>query len=220
MRRRRLEVEKCSSCDIKTIGDYTLIMSNKWHGIRSNKGQTLLDPIYDYVDVMEDVCMCIVKVMDTYLLYDLVDARFVNLPELNSYKRFGYMLEVTTDDGVGLFSFRMKRLLVPTRYLETTHTDKGRYLWVKTVDGEYGFYDTLTAGIVKVPKATSECLDGHEDYMFVVVDNRVHCINETGNYDPDRLRVCALQNKGRIRLTNSNRHISIISDVYGNILNK
>lgn len=220
MRRRRLEVEKCSFCNIKTIGDYMLVESNRWYGIRSNRGLTLLEPIFDFIDVLDDICICIVKVKDTYLLYDLADDRFVDVPEMSGYQRFGYMLEVKTDDGVGLFSCRTKRLLVPPRYQETTHVERGRYLWVKTIDGEFAFYDTQMKSIVKCPNNTSECLDGHEDYMFIVVDHRVHCINETGNYDPDRLRACALLNRGRIRLTNYNRHISVITDVYGNIINK
>lgn len=219
LRHRRLDVEGCSVSSIKTIGDYTLVGSNGWYGIRSSSGQTLLEPIYDCIDVMDDVCMCIVKVMGTYLLYDLLGGRPVVLLEMNHYQCFGYMIEVTTDDGVGLFSCKMQRLLVPPKYQETTHVAKGRYLWVKTIDGEYAFYDTLKAGIVKCPMSTSECLDGPEDYMFVVVDHRVYCINETGSFDPDRLRAFALRSKGRIRLTNYNRNMSIITDVYGKIIN-
>lgn len=219
LRRRRLEVEQCPVCSIKTISDYTLVVSNGWYGVRSSNEQTLLEPIYDCIDVMDDVRMCIVKVMDTYLLYDLTDGRTVRLLEMNCYQRFGHMLEVTTNDGVGLFSCRMQRLLVPPRYQETTHVAKGRYLWVKTIDGEYAFYDTLTAGTVKCPDGTSECLDGPEEYMFVVVDHMVHCINDTGSFAPDKLRVFALRSKGRIRLSNYNRNMSIITDVYGKIIN-
>lgn len=219
MRHRRLEVEKCSICGINTIGNYTLVESNKWYGVHSNSGQTLLEPIFDYIDVMDDICMCIAKVMDTYLLYSIAENRFVNLLEMNHYQRFGHMLEITNDDGVGLYNCRMQQLLIPPRYQETTHVAKGRYLWVKTADGEFAFYDTQKTGIVRCPKATSECLDGPEDYMFIIVDHRVHCINEMGNFDPNRLRAFALRSKGRIRLTNDNRHISIITDVYGNIIN-
>lgn len=219
MRHRRLDVEKCAINSIKTIGDFTLVESNSWYGIYSNKGLPLLDPVYDHIDMMDDICMCIVKVKDTYQLHELSTGKSVDLLEMKHYQRFGDILEVTTDDGVGLFSCRMQQLLVPPKYQEATHAVKGRYLWVKTIDGEYAFYDTQKTVTVKCPKGTSECLDGPEDYMFVVVDHRVYCINETGNFDSEKLRTFALRNNGRVRLNNYNRHISVITDVYGKIIN-
>lgn len=219
MRRRRLEVEKIPERVFKPLGDYTAVECNGWLGIRAVNGRMLLEPIYDDVDVMSDISMCIVRVKDVYMLYSLADGWFVDMPDINSYQRYGYMLEVTTDDGKGLFSCRTKQMLVPPRFLETTHADKGRFLWVKTPAGEFAFYDILTATIVMCPEDTRECFDTQGDLMFIESGNKVHCLNETGHYDPDKLRHVALQGLGRIRLTNYNRHITVISDVYGNLIN-
>lgn len=219
MRKRRLEVEKIPDNDFKYLGDYTVVQSNGWLGIRAANGQKLLEPIYDDADVMNDISMCIVMVKGVHLLYNIADRCFVKMPDINSYQRYGYMLEVTTDDGTGLFSCRAKQMLVPPRFLETTHTDNSRYLWVKTKDGEFAFYDILTTAIVKCPENTNECFDAQGDLMFIEAGNKVYCLDETGHYDPDKLRRAALQGRGRIRLTNHNRHISVISDIYGNIIN-
>lgn len=219
MRKRRLEVEKIPASDFKSLGDYTVVQSNGWLGIRAANGQKLLEPIYDDADVMNDISMCIVRVKDVHLLYNLADRCFVEMPDINSYQRHGYMLEVNTDDGTGLFSCRTKQMLVPPLFLETTHADNGRYLWVKTTADEFAFYDILTAAIVKCPENTRECFDSQGDLMFIEVDNKLHCLDETGHYDPDKLRRKALQGIGRIRVTNYNRHISVISDIYGNIIN-
>lgn len=219
MRKRRLEVEKIQYRNFKSFGEYTVVESNGWLGIRASSGQMLLEPIYDGVDVMSDISMCIVRVKEVYMLYNLADRRFIEMPDMNSYQRFGYLLEVTTDDGAGLFSCRTKQMLVPPLFLETTHADNGRYLWVKTTADEFAFYDILTAAIVKCPENTRECFDSQGDLMFIEVDNKLHCLDETGHYDPDKLRRKALQGIGRIRVTNYNRHISVISDIYGNIIN-
>lgn len=219
LRRRRIEEEKHQSRDIRVIGDYVLIESNKWQGIRSAHGEILVEPIYDCIDVMDDIRMCILKIHKSYMLYDLADCKLISMPKMNGYQRHGFMLEVKTDSGVGLFSCRLRRLLLPTQYLETTHAESSRYLWVKTADGSFAFYDTVTEATIKCPQNTSYCLENSGDLMFVVIDNKVACINENGIFDTNGLRMQALQDGGRIRLSNNNLSISIVADIYGNILN-
>lgn len=219
MRSRRLEVEKIPCHDLESVGNYVLVESNKWKGLRNESGILLLTPIYDDIDVMADINMCILKLRDTYILYDLLSKNTVDLPLMNAYHRYGYVLEVMTKNGAGLFSCRLRKMLIPPHYIETTHIDSGRYLWVKMVDDDFGFYDTQTSIVVKCPKGTSLCLECDEDYMFVVVDNEVKCINQSGIFDSGILRRFALENGGRVKLCNHNANSTIIADIYGHIIN-
>lgn len=219
IRSRRLEVENSPCHDLESIGNYVLVESNKWKGLRSESGMMLLTPIYDDIDVMVDINICILKLRDTYILYDLLSKSTADLPLMNAYHRYGFVLEVMTENGAGLFSCRLRKMLIPPHYIETTHIDSGRYLWVKTVDNDFGFYDTQTSCVIKCPKGTNLCLESDEDYMFVVVDNEVKCINRSGLFDSNILRRFALENGGRVKLCNHNMNRTIIADIYGHIIN-
>lgn len=219
MRSRRLYMENCPCRDLQSIDNYTLVESNKWNGLKDNNGMMLLAPIYDTIDVIADINMCIMKLDETYVLYDILNKCVVNLPKMSAYQRYGFVLNVKTENGVGLFSCRLRKLLIPAQFAETTHIDRGRYLWVRQKDDNFAFFDTQTSAIIKCPKDTNLCLESDVDHMFIVVNNEVKCINESGIFDSNTLRMFALDNGGRIRLCNQNAHCTIIADIYGHIIN-
>ena len=219
MRSRRLEVERWSCRDLHSIGNYILVESNKWRGLKNNSGSLVLSPIYDSIDVMADVGMCIMQLRKISILYDLLSGSSVDLPQMNSYQRYGSLLEIVTESGVGLYSCRSRKMLIPALYAETTHVGTGRYLWVKLKNGNFAFYDTYTSKLVFCPEGTSSCLDSSEDFMFVVLDNEVKFINQSGGIDSDALRMFALENGGRVKLYNHNERRTVIADIYGHIIN-
>ncbi len=218
MRTRRLEVENSPCHDLHPIGKYILVESNRWYGVKDDNS-ILVRPIYDSIDVFDDIDMCIMKLRDTHILYDLLNSSVVDLPKMNTYQRYGSVIEVRTENGVGLFSCRLRKLLIPAKYAETTHNDRGRYLWVMDNKRSFAFFDIQSSAIVKCPEGTSMCLETDKDLMFVVIDNEVKCINESGIIDNDIMRMLALDNGGRIKLNNNNKHCTVIADIYGHIIN-
>ena len=94
------------------------------------------------------------------------------------------------------------------------------FLWIRDKNDKFAFFDTETLNIIKCPNDTQRCLDSVDsNQMFIVIENEVKCINESGCIDNHALRMYALNQDGRITLFNQHERNTIITDIYGHIIN-
>lgn len=223
LRRRNISFERnIQNKEEQTIGNYIIINHNSWQGLKTASGIMLIEPIYDTIDIVLNSACCILKLQDAYFLYELYQGKMIDVElPLIKYKinELNSTIEIETAEGKGLYSCERHKMVVPARFAEVTKSAAIRYLWVRTHDDRLAFYDSLENRLIKCPEDATLCLECNDDIMWVKVGRNVHAINDSGIFDKSIIRKCALKKTGRMRFYNHNYNETVITDIYGHIIN-
>jgi len=152
---------------------------------------------------------------DRWGLYDYEAETWLLLPRYTDYDLNEEYRTIDVIDGEGhhgLYSLRLRRLVIPALYDDTTQWDRGEYLWVKLA-GSYHFVHRDSGQHISVPEATM-AFDTAEG-MLVVYRGRATALNSEGYGDRRRLRQLVVQAGGRYTAFCQKYHRSITFDVYG-----
>lgn len=222
LRKRRIEAEGMKVAVLGTISDVTLIGCGLWKGISDSSGKVILEPVFDRVVPVAGGRFCILEVKGKKILRDVVrgkdaelDCEVIDL-KINESQN---TIKTVSKESTGLYSLSLARMVIPTRFKETTTSDTGRWLWVRDSNGVFCFYDTLTGEISDCPQGTECCFDSVDDMMIVKIANRVMMLTQTGGYDVNGLRRYVMAKGGRLRLFDATSMKSFVTDIYGHIIN-
>ena len=195
-----------------------IIMLREFYGL-SKKGKTVLLPAFDEVMFSVDGKLAYCRIDDNWMVYGAEDGKEIlhqSLPDIPiQYDAFG-TLEVVKGKGChGLFDLFSRTMLLEARYDEVDPCPIYSHLWVRRGE-EWGFVEkasgreALFSGMTMAFEA-----DGG---LFLQRNDEVMALDSEWHFDPFALRKYVISNQGRGTAHNDKYHISVVFDVYGNIL--
>lgn len=197
-------------------GSYVVVKRKNYVGLVID-GIDILETLFDEI-VFIDTEFIKARVADKWGLFDIVSEKWIIKPLCNIIKlhKFYNTIELIIGKKHGLISIPLHKIVVPIKYEDVSINANGEYIWVKEFN-VYSFLKKSSGQLLRMQNA-SFAYD-NEEYMMVLIDGKVYCMNELGNKDEALFRKLVIENKGRLRLMNYKYRVLDIVDIYGNIIN-
>lgn len=206
---------------VETIlhGTFANIVKVRKHYGLSVSGNIVLLPVFDEIQFSEEGSLAYCRIGDLWTLYvsttgeEVMSQSIGRIPTYNSGHR---TLELVANDGrKGLYDTVTRRLVLEAIYDEVSPCASYSHVWVRK-GNQWGFVDrttreeTLLYGMTRAFEA-----DGG---LFLRENDRIVCIDSTGNADMRTLRLFVLHHHGRGSVHNDKYNETLYFDIYGNIL--
>lgn len=204
---------------IANAGNYDVITQRSFKGL-SASGNQLIVPIYDDIRVDPHLNVAAVMIDSLWALIDIYSGKLLtdfNYDDLE-FSSTNHSVVLIKDGKYGLFDVAQSTMLLDVEYEDISYSTGTRYLWTYSSSGGYEYYDFFTHTIIRVGHDVQQCFDECHGHIFVIRDNRVQLVNANGLSDTMAYRKLLSKIGGRITLFNSNRGVSAVADIYGNVL--
>lgn len=204
---------------IANVGGYAVTTQRSFKGLSMDERQ-LIAPIYDDIRVDPYLTVAAVMMEGLWALIDISRGTLLTDFNYDDFKFFpeNHSIVLIKDGKSGLFDVAQGKLLLDVVYEEISHSPGTRYLWTYSSLSGYEYFDYRTNVTIKLGHDIQECFDECHGHIFAVRDNRVHLLNSNGLSDYTAYRRLLAEIGGRITLFNSNRGVTAVADIYGNIL--
>lgn len=195
-----------------------IVKVRNYHGL-SVSGNIMLLPVFDEIQFSEEGSLAYCRIGDLWSIYlsatgkEVMSQSTGSIPTYNSGHR---TLELVANDGrKGLYDTVTRSLVLEAIYDEVSPCASYSHVWVRK-GNQWGFVEratrkeTLLYGMNRAYEA-----DGG---LFLRENDRIVCIDSTGNADMRALRLFVLNHHGRGSVHNDKYNETLYFDIYGNIL--
>lgn len=205
--------------DLANIGEFTVVAYKKFKGLRISDRQTIL-PVYDDLIVTQSYNVGGAVVDGSIALIDLFSGELLTDFDISSIEFDDNQQSIILiRDGLrGLFDMAQRRIVLDTRYETITREPGTRFSWTFSPHDGYAIIDRLSDNKIELGHGIEACFDECHGHIFVVRGGTVRMLDYDGMEDAEGYRKLLVKLGGRLTLYNSTFAISVIADVYGNIL--
>lgn len=200
-------------------GPFIVISQRNFKGL-SLDGAEMVAPVYDDILAHPELNVAAVMMDGLWAIIDIFEGHLLTDFEYDSieFAPADHCVVLMRDGKKGLFDVITRSVSRKAEYYEISKAAGTRYTWSYSPIKGYEYYDSLEKRSIPLGHGVDECFDETHGHIFVIRDGMVQMLTTDGLRDIVGYRRLLAANGGRLTLYNSSRGVSVVADIYGNIL--
>lgn len=205
---------------VMTAGRFTVVAQRGYQGLRDDRNTLTVPPVYDTVIAGQSAPVCGLSVDGRIALADCATGRLLTefLYDAIVFRPDGMTVEVVRGSKRGLYDTVANKLEIAPDDEYVAQKSGGRFTWSYTPGEGYTFHNLETGRKIVAGNNIELCFDEAYGHIFGIFEGRVSVVTDEGLRDDAAYRDLLVRLRGRIELSNYDRGIHIVADIYGNVL--